>query len=48
MINMLVKVMNKDIVETRRVGDIEIRYSGSVVKFMYNPETPTPRRMSTD
>jgi len=43
---MLDKVMNSETVETRRVGEIDIWYSGSVVRFMYKPETPTPRRIS--
>jgi len=45
-INMLVNEMNNETVETSSVGEIEIRYSGSVVRLIYSPETPTPRRIS--
>lgn len=46
-INILDNVKNKETVETRSVGEIDTRYSSWDVIFMYNPATPTPRRMSS-
>jgi hypothetical protein len=46
-INMLDNVKNKETVETRSVGEIDTRYSSLDIRFMYNPATPTPRRMSS-
>ena len=44
-INMLVNVTNNETVETSRVGEICTWYSPSD-KFMINPDTPTPSRIS--
>jgi hypothetical protein len=46
-INILDNVKNKETVETRRVGEMDTRYSSWDVMFMYNPATPTPRRISS-
>lgn len=46
-INILDNVTNREIVETRRVGDNLTRNSGSVVKLMNKPDTPTPSKISS-
>jgi len=45
-INILNNVINNETVETKSVGEMETRYSGSVVKLMIRPDTPTPSKIS--
>lgn len=45
-INILDNVINSETVDTKSVGEMETRYSGSVVKLMIRPETPTPSKIS--